>query len=80
MDEILLSKPHEKKTVHPSVTLERVCAMAEQSMFGMEDNGICLGCGADAMGVEPDARQYECGQCGASRVYGAEEILLLNIC
>ena len=38
--------------------------------------GICLGCGAEAVGVEPDARGYECDACGAHKVYGAEEILI----
>ena len=39
--------------------------------------GFCLGCGADAYGVEPDARKYECEECGAEKVYGAEELLIM---
>lgn len=39
--------------------------------------GFCLACGAEAFCVEPDAREYECECCGASEVYGAEEILLM---
>jgi len=42
-----------------------------------EDMGFCLGCGAEAYGVEPDARQYECDECGSEKVYGAEEILMM---
>lgn len=38
--------------------------------------GFCLACGAEAHGVEPDARGYECEACGAAKVFGAEEILL----
>jgi hypothetical protein len=42
-----------------------------------EDMGFCLACGAEAYGVEPDARKYECEDCGANKVYGAEELLLM---
>ena len=43
-----------------------------------DDNlGFCLGCGAEAYGVEPDARKYECEECGAHKVYGAEELLIM---
>ena len=41
--------------------------------------GFCLACGAEAFGVEPDARKYECEVCGESKVYGAEEILLMGV-
>lgn len=38
--------------------------------------GFCIACGAEAHGVEPDARKYECESCGKPKVYGAEELLL----
>ena len=41
-----------------------------------DDNlGFCVACGAQAYGVEPDAREYECENCGEMAVYGAEELL-----
>ncbi len=41
--------------------------------------GWCLACGELAgPGIEPDARRYPCGSCGARRVYGAEECLLMG--
>lgn len=43
------------------------------------DAGLCLGCGAWAYGVEPDARKYECESCGESRVYGLEECLMMGV-
>jgi predicted RNA-binding Zn-ribbon protein involved in translation (DUF1610 family) len=61
--------------IHPSITQARVMALAEESMFGMSDSGLCVACGEDAMGVEPDARKYKCDLCGEMAVYGAEEIL-----
>ena len=39
--------------------------------------GFCLACGAEASGVEPDAREYECEECGEMKVYGAEECLIM---
>ena len=56
--------------------MDRVIAAAEN-----EDEyiGFCLACGAEAYDVEPDARRYECDDCGANKVYGAQEILLSYI-
>jgi DNA-directed RNA polymerase subunit RPC12/RpoP len=44
---------------------------------GDEYLGYCLACGAEHYGVEPDARRYECEECGQRKVFGAEEILLM---
>ena len=40
--------------------------------------GRCLGCGATADGVEPDAREYLCDECGEHQIYGIEELLLMG--
>ena len=54
------------------VTLDQIMAAVEA-----DDNmGFCLACGAEAMGVEPDARHYTCESCGKPEVFGAEELLL----
>lgn len=58
--------------IHKDVTLDRVMEAVEQ-----DDNlGFCIECGAEAYGVEPDARKYECESCGEKAVYGAEELLI----
>ncbi len=45
-----------------------------------DDNiGFCLGCGLEQGGCEPDAREYKCDSCGEFSVYGAEEILMMEI-
>mgnify|MGYP003627294198 FL=1 len=52
----------------------------EQILEAVQDDdnsGFCLACGAQAYGVEPDARRYECEECGARKVYGAEECLIM---
>ena len=41
--------------------------------------GFCLACGDETSGVEPDAREYECESCGAKKVYGAEELLIMGV-
>jgi predicted RNA-binding Zn-ribbon protein involved in translation (DUF1610 family) len=49
-------------------------------MFAVESGdsvGFCVACGAEAYGVEPDARKYKCESCGQAKVYGAEELLML---
>jgi hypothetical protein len=65
------------KPIHPSITLERVMEAVERYNTTLDNPGFCLACGADADGVEPDARGYECEICGAAKVYGAEELLLM---
>ena len=64
------------KVLHSSITEDRVCEGVRQSTFGLESVGFCILCGEEASGCEPDAADYPCEACGASAVYGAEEILL----
>lgn len=40
--------------------------------------GFCLACGEFVDGVEPDAERYDC-ICGASKVYGAENLFLRGL-
>jgi hypothetical protein len=61
--------------MHPSLTEERIMTAAED-LLGLDDPGFCIICGADAYGVEPDARRYVCEACGERGVYGAEELAL----
>jgi hypothetical protein len=61
---------------HPSITADRIMAAVNAGRTSLDDPGFCICCGADAFGVEPDARKYECESCGEPRVYGAEELLL----
>ena len=42
--------------------------------------GWCVKCGAQADGIEPDARKYECESCGERQVYGCEELMLMGLC
>ncbi len=62
--------------MNKSITIERVTKAVEEQMFGLENPGFCVSCGADADGCEPDAREYECVECGEKAVYGAAELLM----
>ena len=62
--------------IHASITEDRVLDACQRHAHSLDDPGFCVACGADAMGVEPDARRYVCEACGESQVYGAEELLL----
>jgi hypothetical protein len=62
--------------IHPSVTPDRVAAAVEREMTTLDNPGLCLACGAEADGCEPDAALLTCESCGAPAVYGAAEILI----
>lgn len=55
------------------VTIEQVMEAIERDDY----TGICVACGEEQGGCEPDARKYECECCGAMKVYGAEELLFM---
>jgi hypothetical protein len=45
-------------------------------MTGLDNPGLCIMCGHEQDGCEPDARNYTCEACGAEQVFGADELLL----
>jgi len=54
-------------------------SMAEALAASENCGGFCLACGAENSGIEPDARKSRCECCGAQKVYGAEELILMNL-
>lgn len=56
---------------HASITEDRIIAAVQED----DHAGFCRACGAEAQGVEPDARNYTCEGCEEPQVFGAEEFL-----
>ena len=61
--------------VHPAVTLDVITEAVERYNTSLDNPGFCIACGEEAMGCEPDGRQYECEVCEKPCVYGAQELL-----
>jgi hypothetical protein len=62
--------------IHKSITVDMVVDAAERQMFGTDNPGFCIKCGAEHDCCEPDASEYECYECGENAVYGAELLLM----
>lgn len=58
------------------VTDEQIERCCEESTHGLESLGICMMCGYEQDGCEPDARGYKCEACDSHAVYGAEELAI----
>jgi hypothetical protein len=63
--------------VHASVTAERVVEACEREMTSLDNPGICIACGQDADGCEPDARKYQCESCVERAIYGAQDLAMM---
>ena len=61
--------------MHKSLTAAVIVEAAQRTMFGLDNVGFCIECGAEHE-CEPDARRYVCDDCGKSAVFGAEELLI----
>lgn len=64
------------RQIHHTLTEARIAEACERRLTSTDNPGFCIACGAEADGVEPDARDYECEACGEEAVYGADELLL----
>jgi hypothetical protein len=62
--------------VHAKVTEDAIVGAVERAWSSLDDPGFCILCGAEAGGVEPDARNLTCESCGAEQVFGAAELLM----
>ena len=54
-------------------------SLEEAERMDNEGYGFCLACGNDCQPAEPDARKYVCEACGAEKVYGASELILMGL-
>ena len=60
-----------RRLPHESITEDRVTAMCMRQLTTLDNPGICLACGCEADGCEPDAENYTCdhvvSHCDGSR-------------
>jgi hypothetical protein len=66
-----MKRPMSRQDMIMKITMARIIRAAQD-----DDGtwGFCLACGHKQSGCEPDTRNYECHECGATEVFGAEEI------
>lgn len=62
--------------LHPSITADRVMEAVTRYNVTLDNPGFCKACGHEQEGCEPDARNYECEECGKRAVDGAQELLM----
>ena len=65
--------------MHESLTLEVITEAVKRTMFDLDMVGFCIACGEEHDACEPDAERYHCESCGANKVYGAEQLLLMTV-
>lgn len=65
-----------RRLPHESITEDRVVAMCMRTARTVDNPGMCLACGSEQDGCDPDAEGDTCDECGESCVMGAEQILI----
>jgi len=64
------------KIIKPPVKFKMDTVIFEQ--YCEDYKGFCIYCGEEHDCIEPDARKYQCENCGKAGVYGTEELLLMG--
>lgn len=59
------------EVIDSPLTKDRIISACSEDYIG-----LCVNCGAEHSGIEPDARAYKCDECGQLTVYGAEELMI----
>lgn len=59
--------------------LDRIIEIVKENNSSLSNIGVCLACGNEQDGCEPDMRKGNCEICNKNEVYGAEEILLCGL-
>jgi hypothetical protein len=70
----MMRQARRKSVIDPAALITAV----ENSLLCMGSMGFCVKCGHEQDGCEPDARKYECEDCGERAVFGAEELLIMG--
>lgn len=74
-----MSKPQKQTYRAKNGNLQFRPSIELAMLMDEEQEGFCLACGDIHEGIEPDARRYTCESCGADKVYGAAELVLMGL-
>lgn len=70
----------EQRVLDMAKTRTIVISENEFSELNEDCGGICIACESRQYGgCEPDARNYPCEECGESKVFGVEELLIMGL-
>lgn len=65
---------------HNGATQFKPVMTAEFQRLAMDGTtGFCLACGHDQEGCEPDTKKDVCESCEAPKVYGLEQLIIMNL-
>lgn len=65
--------------IHPRVTQDRIHALCMRELYSLDNPGVCMSCGEEADGCEPDAEHYTCEHCDQPMVFGAQQALIAGL-
>ncbi len=60
-----------------NLTADDILEACERRQTSLDNPGFCLACGEEQGGCEPDMRRGLCENCGARKVYGADELAIM---
>ena len=63
--------------IHASLSPTRIESLAHEAFWQPDPPGVCIACGTEVRGIDPERERAPCGACGARRVYGAQRLVFL---
>lgn len=66
--------------IHYKITTERIIRLITRRNRTLDNPGLCTHCGKTVPNCEPDAREYDCPECGQKKtVFAPEELLEMGL-
>ena len=64
-------------TLHPTLSPERVESLAHEAFWQPDPPGVCIACGTEVRGIDPERERATCPSCGQRAVSGAQRLVFL---
>lgn len=74
-----MSKPQTREYKAKNGKIQHMPSIELCMAMDAESQGFCLACGEVQEGCEPDADKYVCDCCGAPKVYGAAQLVIMGL-